>query len=152
MSASVHLERFLLTLWVGGMWVIGFVAAPLLFQHAASPAIAGALAGKLFAAMHVIGLIAGPVLLLIAFVLDRPRRRLRLGLIGAMLVLTAVAQYGLGPTMQDLRQSAGGIFVPGSIEQARFATLHGVSTVLYIANSVLGLVLVLLPSVRPAFR
>jgi hypothetical protein len=51
-------------LWWGSLSVIGFVAVPLLFQHAPSTWVAGMLAGKLFTAQAWVGLLCGVVLLM----------------------------------------------------------------------------------------
>ena len=50
-------------LWWGSLSAIGFLAVPLLFAHAASPAVAGSLAGKLFSAESWVGLVCGLLLL-----------------------------------------------------------------------------------------
>ncbi|MDE2606041.1 MAG: DUF4149 domain-containing protein [Burkholderiales bacterium] len=50
-------------LWWGSLSAIGFMAVPLLFANAASPMIAGNLAGHLFSAQSWLGLACGVVLL-----------------------------------------------------------------------------------------
>ena len=50
------LERILLTLWVGSLWVVGFVVAPLLFAELHDRALAGSTAGTLFTVTSYIGL------------------------------------------------------------------------------------------------
>jgi hypothetical protein len=51
-------------LWWGSLTAIGFIAVPLLFANAASPATAGALAAKLFEAQSWLGLVCGVLLLM----------------------------------------------------------------------------------------
>ena len=51
-------------LWWGSLTAIGFLAVPLLFANAASPAVAGSLAAKLFQAQCWLGLACGLVLLM----------------------------------------------------------------------------------------
>ena len=58
------LQSIAVTLWVGGLWVIGLVVAPFLFHTLADRAQAGLLAGHLFATMAYIGLGCGAYLLL----------------------------------------------------------------------------------------
>ena len=41
-------ERVLLTLWVGGLWAIGYMVAPALFATLEDRALAGNLAGLMF--------------------------------------------------------------------------------------------------------
>ena len=38
-------ERFLLTLWVGGLWIIGYLVTPVLFKTLDNRQLAGELAG-----------------------------------------------------------------------------------------------------------
>lgn len=45
-----------LTLWVGGLWAIGYLVAPTIFSTLTDRQLAGALAGKLFALIGWIGL------------------------------------------------------------------------------------------------
>ncbi len=50
------LQSMTATLWVGGMWAIGFIVAPLLFATLPDRAVAGLLAGKLFSLIAWIGI------------------------------------------------------------------------------------------------
>ena len=61
------LERILLTLWVGGLWVIGFVVAPTLFATLPETSMAGTVAGSLFTSISRIGLLCGSALLLLVW-------------------------------------------------------------------------------------
>jgi hypothetical protein len=132
-------ERILLTLWVGGLWTIGYIVAPALFANLEDRALAGTLAAVMFEIIAWIGLVCGAVLLLINQ-LQRPQGRLnwRMLVLVGMLALVALGQFLLGPLMADLR-SAGGA---GS---AAFGRLHGVASAAYLLTSVLGLVLVISP-------
>lgn len=53
-------------LWWGGLTVVGFLVVPMLFAHLGSPAQAGAMAAKLFAAQTWVGLGCGVLLLTLA--------------------------------------------------------------------------------------
>ena len=55
-------ERILLTLWVGGMWTIGYLVAPVLFGTLNDRQLAGDLAGFLFKIIGIIGLVSGVIL------------------------------------------------------------------------------------------
>ncbi|HEY9151095.1 MAG TPA: DUF4149 domain-containing protein, partial [Gammaproteobacteria bacterium] len=60
MSPSIPVgERILLTLWVGGLWAIGFIAAPILFAVLEDRTLAGTLAGEMFRALAWLGLVCG---------------------------------------------------------------------------------------------
>ena len=127
-------ERILLTLWVGSLWVAGFVVAPLLFAELDSRAQAGSVAGSLFTLTSYIGLVCGSLLLLVNGTVFRCINW-RLVVIVCMLLLVAVGQFVITPMVADLR-------VQGLTGTPRFGQLHGLASVLFIITSVLGLVLV----------
>lgn len=133
-----------LTLWVGGLWAIGYLVAPVLFATLADRQLAGLLAGKLFALIGWVGLVSAAYLLL--FMLIRlGRSALKRGvfwLLVAMLVLTVLSQFGIQPLLAQLKADALPREVMESVLRDRFATWHGVSSILYLLQSVLGLLLV----------
>jgi len=127
-------ERILLTLWVGALWVTGFMVAPLLFAELDDRALAGSVAGSLFTVTSYLGLLCG-VLLLIINGLTFRATNWRAVVIVIMLVLVVIGQFVITPMVADLR-------VQGLSESARFGQLHGIASVLFLITSVLGLVLV----------
>ena len=44
----LNLQRIILTFWIGGMWAVGYLVVPVLFQQLPTPQMAGDLAGTLF--------------------------------------------------------------------------------------------------------
>jgi hypothetical protein len=130
-------ERVLLTLWVGGLWAIGYMVAPALFATLEDRALAGNLAGLMFEIIAWTGMACAPVLLIINQI-RYPQRRLnwRMLVLLAMLLLVMLGQFVLAPMMADLRAA-------GQAGAAAFARLHGIASLVYLANSVLGLVLVM---------
>ncbi len=136
-------ERILLTLWVGGLWSVGYIVAPTLFANLDDRALAGTLAGSLFGIMAWIGLVCG-VLLLFSNQLCNPRQRYnwRALVLLAMLVLTLVGQFVLAPMIAGLREA-------GASGTPEFARMHGLAAGLYLLSSVLGLALVAAPARTP---
>ncbi|MDH3934525.1 MAG: DUF4149 domain-containing protein [Gammaproteobacteria bacterium] len=128
------LERILLTLWVGSLWVVGFIVAPVLFTELNDRAVAGSVAGVLFTVTSYIGLASGSVLLLLNAVVRKRINWRALVLLG-MLSLILVGQFVITPMVVDLR-------LQGLTDTPRFGQLHGVASVLFLLTSVLGLVLV----------
>ncbi len=130
-------ERTLLTFWVGGLWAVGFVVAPLLFAELDDRALAGTLAGAIFRVMSYAGLACGGCLLAIHWLLRGERRFLawQTSVIAAMLVLTVFGEFVLAPRIAELRAA-------GLTESARFAQAHGLASGVFLVNCVLGLVLV----------
>ena len=130
------LERILLTLWVGGLWVIGFVVAPTLFATLPETSMAGTVAGSLFTSISRIGLLCGSALLLLVWLQGCcGKRRWEVAVIALMFILILVGEYVLAPMIGDLRTA-------GQTGSERFGQLHGLATVLYGINCLLGLVLV----------
>ena len=133
------------TLWIGALWAIGYVAAPLLFVTLEDRALAGMLAGRMFGVVAYIGMGCGIYLLLF--------RLIRLGVMSfrqsffwivlAMLLLTLLGHFGVQPILEAVKHQALPRAVAESVLQDRFAAWHGVSSALYVLQSVLGLVLVL---------
>ena len=131
---SLATERILLTLWVGSLWVTGFLVAPTLFALLDDRALAGTIAGNLFTKISYIGVLCGGVLLVLNRLLKRGAGW-RLWVIIIMLALIVTIQFSLTPMLAELR-------VQGLSGSARFGQLHGLAGVLYLVTSVLGLVLV----------
>ena len=131
-------ERILLTLWVGGLWAIGYMVAPALFATLEDRALAGTLAGVMFNIIAWVGLACGSLLLLFNQLRHSGNRlNLRAVVLGVMLALTAVGQFVLAPKVAAMR-------VEGLAGSEAFATMHGIASVAYLLTSVLGLVLVVM--------
>jgi hypothetical protein len=133
-------ERVLLTLWVGGLWAIGFIAAPILFAVIEDRALAGTLAGEMFRAMAWIGLLCGGLLLLF-HKLTPGRPSWRLWVLAGMLLVILADRLLLAPMIADLRAT-------GLSGSANFARLHGLASTLYLLNCLAGLALVAFGSSR----
>jgi hypothetical protein len=131
--------------WVGGLWAIGYVAVPVLFQTLPDRMLAGMLAGKMFTVIAYIGM-ASACYLLIYQLNGSGRAAFKqtvFRVAAVMLLLVIVGQFGIQPVMADLKVQALPADVMHSALADRFKMLHGVSSLLYLAQSVLGAVLVL---------
>lgn len=130
-------ERILLTLWVGGMWTVGYIVAPVLFAHLDDRALAGTLAGILFRIMGWLGLLAG-TLLLVGNQVRYVQRRLnwRALVLVIMLVLILLGQFVLAPLIAELRAEA-------LTQSPWFAFAHTAASAGYLITSLLGLALVM---------
>ena len=140
------LQSIAITLWVGGLWVIGLLVAPFLFNTLSDRAQAGLLAGHLFSAIAFAGLGCGAYLLLYRMAIfgSHALRQLFFWTLLLMLALDAAGQFGVQPIMAGLKQQALPKEVMESIFRDRFAAWHGVSSVLYLIECALGLVIVAL--------
>ena len=133
-----------ITLWVVGMWAIGYMAAPVLFASLNDRQLAGVIAGKLFALIGWVGL--GSAAYLLIFLISRWGGRFFKSsvfwLVLIMALLVVASQFGIQPLMAQLKADALPREVMESVLRDRFATWHGVSSILYLIQSMLGLWLV----------
>ena len=134
----------MLVLWIGGMWGIGYVAAPVLFASLDDKQLAGTLAGNLFEPMAWIGIAAGAYLLVHRIAIDRVAalKTLFFWVVLLMLLLTLAGHFGIQPIMQSLKDQAMPYAVMQSVFADRFARWHGIASILYLIQSMLGLLLV----------
>lgn len=64
MQALRALDVWVAALWWGGLTAVAFGVVPLLFMHLPTPAMAGAMAARLFSALNVLAWVCGLCLLL----------------------------------------------------------------------------------------
>jgi len=138
MRAIFIVEKILLTLWVGSLWSIGYIAAPVLFMILDDRQLAGKLAGQMFHIVSYVGLVSGIILLLSQ--LRSFRLHWRLWVIVVMLVAVACGEFLLQPMMETLKSQG---LVEGSAVRRQFGILHGVASIIYMLESLLGLILVM---------
>ncbi len=141
---SDNLALVLITAWVGGMWAIGYLAAPILFYSLDDRQLAGLLAGKMFAWVAYLGLFSAFYLLI--------HRLARFGTLAlkqvffwavlGMLLLTLAGHFGIQPVLAQLKAQAMPADVMQSVFADRFRTWHGVASIAYLMESLLGLVLI----------
>ena len=133
-----------ITLWVGGMWAIGYIAAPVLFSSLGDRQLAGLVAGELFALIGWIGLGAAAWLLIFLMVRwgGAVFKRAVFWLVVLMALMVAASQFGIQPLMAQLKVDALPREVMESVLRDRFATWHGVASILDLVQSLLGLWLV----------
>ena len=132
--------------WVGSLLAIGFIAAPVLFTQLADRSVAGNLAGGMFSVTAWVGLACGAYLIL--FVLfAKGWRAIRSGvfwIVVLMIALTVAGHFGVQPILAQLQADALPRRVMESALRDRFTTWHGVSSALYLVQSLLGIALVIL--------
>ena len=132
--------------WVGSLLAIGFIAAPVLFTQLADRSLAGSLAGAMFNIMAWVGLVCGTYLILFVM-FAKGWRAIQSGvfwIVLLMLGLTIAGHFGVQPILAQLQADALPRRVMESAMRDRFTTWHGVSSVLYLVQSLFGIVLVLL--------
>lgn len=133
------LARLVLVLWVGGLWSVGYLVVPVLFSRLPTM-VAGELAGKLFALIAWIGIVAGGYLLVYGSRVFSagPGRRWRMGLLFGLWGLAWAQLLWLQPLIAGIKAQSATAQALGS----DFAFWHGVSSLLYLFQSLAGAVLV----------
>lgn len=138
--------RLLSAVWVGSLLTIGYAVAPVLFKTL-ERMTAGSVAGQLFRIEAILGVVCGVLLLALSNQQVRrgssEYRRVR-WIVAAMVVCVLVGYFALQPFMNALRVAAmdAGTDIANSPYASRFGMLHGVSSVFYLVESVLGLMLI----------
>ena len=141
------LDKFaliLITLWVGALWTTG-ATAYVLFDTLQDRQLAGQLAGTFFRYVSYLGLFAG-FYLLIQRLLSYGTSALKQGFFWAvfvMLLLVLAGHFGIQPLLAQLKASAFPSDVMQSVFSSRFRTWHGVASIAYVAQCLLGFIVVL---------
>jgi hypothetical protein len=113
-----HLALLAATAWVGGLLAVGYLAVPILF-HAQPDRQLVALSGR------------------------TAMRESLFRAVAAMLLLTLLSQFGIQPLMAELKAQALPLEVSQSAFAGQFRMWHGVSSILYLLQSLLGALLVI---------
>jgi hypothetical protein len=140
-----HLAALAITAWVGGLWAVGYLAVPTLFHAQPDKQLAGMLAGQMFVALGYVGIVCGVYLLLYRFLTSGKAafRETLFIVIAAMLLISLLIQFGIQPLMADLKIQALPLDVMRSTFAEQFKMWHGISSILYLVQSLLGALLVI---------
>jgi len=139
-----HLYSIAITLWVGALWCVGYLVAPGLFRMLDDRAVAGRVAGELFGYVAWIGM-ASAAYLLVFVTLRKNASVLKCSVfwvVLGMLLLTVAGSCGIQPILVQLKTDSLPREVMEGALRDRFMAWHGVSSVVYLIESVLGLFLV----------
>lgn len=139
------LALIVVTLWAGSLWAIGGLAAPTLFRVIPSSYMAGMIAGKMFTLVAYVGM-ASAAYLLIHRIVRFGAGAFRQGffwIVITMLLITLLSHFGIHPVIAEIKMQA----VPADMMQGvfadRFKTWHGLASIAYLIECILGIALVL---------
>ncbi|MHB8410336.1 MAG: DUF4149 domain-containing protein [Candidatus Acidiferrales bacterium] len=138
------LKVFTLGTWVGSMIFFGMVAG-VLFNTLKSPDEAGNIVAILILQLHILGIVAAIVYLLVALIAARSWKGLvqpAAILVELMLLVTLVSQLWITPTMDHLRQQMGSYASTAASSPLRqqFDHLHVISMRLEMSVLIAGIV------------
>lgn len=138
------ISPLLLTAWVGALWMTA-ITASVLFQTIPDRQLAGLVAGKLFTIVSYIGLVSG-VWLLVQRLANDGFSTFKQGLFWVlflMWVLVLIGEFGIQPLLAQLKASALPNDVMQSVFASRFKTWHGIASIAYLVECLLGVWLVI---------
>ena len=138
------LRKVSVVLWVGGLWTIGYLVAPLLFSSLSdNRPLAGTLAGTMFKGIGWVGISCGAFLLLqkLYSVKSAALKQSAFWIVLSMSIITLILLFWIQPVMAMLRSSGVPINMMGIPAFKSFAFWHGLSSTLYLIQSLLGLML-----------
>ena len=139
-----RINLIVITLWVGALWMTGLTAY-VLFDNMQDKQLAGSLAGKLFTIVSYIGMVSA-FYLLIQRLLDYGTGALKQSYFWAvfvMLLLILAGHFGIQPILAQLKIDALANNITQTVFASRFKTWHGVASVAYLLQCLLGFVVVL---------
>lgn len=144
-NLSGNLASLLVTAWVGSLWAVGYLAVPVLFYTQPDRQLAGMLAGQMFMLVNYLGMVCALYLLVWRISLSGRAsfRQALFRIVMAMLLIMMVLQFGIQPVMASLKLQALPLDVMHSTFADRFKMLHGVSSIFYLIQSLLGMFLVI---------
>jgi hypothetical protein len=144
-------EALLLTVWLGGMIFFSLAVAPAVFAVLPTRELAGQVVNSLIGKLELIGLVCGPLLLLLQLFAwpkreaEAKSRVLRVILLVMMTLLVAASRFWVSAKLHALRAQIGGPIddVPLTDPlRVEFNALHGVSVSLMGAALLAGLVMI----------
>jgi Domain of unknown function (DUF4149) len=140
-----HIATLLTTAWVGGLWAIGYLAAPVLFTAQPDKQLAGMLAGHMFTWMSYVGMACSTYLLWYYWRMAEhlPACKHIIVIIASMLLITLILQCGIQPMMAALKVEALPLDVMQSALAGRFKAMHSISQIIYLIQSLLGVFLLI---------
>ena len=154
----LRLASLVAALWTGSLWTISALIVPVLFSTLPS-SMAGQIAGRFFHIEAWLSMACAVALLLILRVAGLKEKKAGApasfsfsfsfcdALIIAMAICTLIGYFGLHPFMAALKETAGATHTMTASAQYWFGILHLASSIFYLLQSVLGIMLIIkLPS------
>lgn len=147
------IEALLLTVWLSAMIFFSFAIAPTVFAVLPTRELAGQVVSNLIGKLELIGLICGPLLLLLQLFAwpkreaEAKTRVVRAILLIVMTLLVAASRFWVSAKMHALRAQIGGPIDDIPVTDAlrvEFNALHGVSVSLMGATLLAGIVVIFL--------
>ena len=150
-------EVLLLGLWLGAMGFFSFAVPQSGFAVLPSRELVGLLVTSTITKVEVLGMIVGPLLIVLQLVKWRARggaKSVRVILIGLMVAAAALSHFWITPEMVTLRNAMGPALENGPVTdplRIQFNQMHGYSVGSLMAGMIAGLITLFL-TVRSWFK
>ena len=143
-AAAQRLFLLICGVWVGSLFAVGYLVVPTIFANLQDRQVAGMIAAAIFQVEAYFSVLACLSLLVLANLLVRRNLEHYRSIRWITLVLlfcSLLTCFGLIPYMDALRQEALllGVPVMASPSASLFGRLHGISSGLFLVQSLLGL-------------
>ena len=145
------LEVLLLGVWLGSMIFFSFVVAPRSFSILPTRHLAGQLVSSILSSLEMMGLILGPLLIVLRLIsgggISRFIKLLHPLLLALMTASAALSRIVIAPKLELLRAAMGGVIdnvPPDDPLRIQFDHLHQYSVALMTAAMLSGLIAMLL--------
>lgn len=139
-----NLNIIIATLWIGGLWTMLMVTI-ILFEKIPSSYIAGNLAADMFQFMNYFGFGSAIFIILTNFKLNR-FKFLKESVFWILLLITSLIllnYFGIQPLLDSFKVDALPKEVMESVFADRFSTWHGIASISYLIECILGILLIL---------
>ena len=117
----------LAALWWGSLSGLGFLVVPMLFTHLGSPAVAGAMAAKLFTAQTWLSVVCAMLLLMLLNTRDDvevvPESRAAMAWVVAGMLLALLVEFGVAAQIVSARSTGGNLHL-----------WHGLGSTMYLGQ------------------
>ncbi|MDO9014063.1 MAG: DUF4149 domain-containing protein [Polynucleobacter sp.] len=143
-AAAQRLFLLICGVWVGSLFAVGYLVVPTIFANLQDRQVAGMIAAAIFQVEAYLSVLVCLSLLVLANLLVRREvehyRSIR-WITFVLLLSSLITCFGLIPYMDALRQEALllGVPVMASPSASLFGRLHGISSGLFLVQSLLGL-------------
>lgn len=133
-----YLATIATTAWVGGLWAVGYLAVPVLFHAQPDRQLAGMLAGQMFIVLGYLGMTCGSYLLIQHVIVTKQSFSKPQWIILVMLLITLTLHFGIQPLMADMKAQVFPLDIMLSNQADSFKRLHGISSIFFLLESLLG--------------
>ena len=145
MNSFLNKLSFIFTsIWVGGLWAMLMVTY-VIFSIIPSSYIAGVIVSDLFFYINIFGIVTLLLVIVYGFYIESIRffKKIQAWLAIFILVIVCISFFGINPILEALKLEAFPKEVMESVFADRFSAWHGIASIAYLIQCVLGVFLLL---------